>query len=224
MKIELVSYTPDPMQTIERAAAVCYDSEPTEDGKIMKACYRNWHYSVLEHANFTFHIEGVSRALLAQLTRHRVGVAFSVRSQRYCEEDNFNYVIPHTIANNDKAEQLYVKCMKDLSDIYAQLVDAGVPKEDARFVLPNACCTELTLTMNLRELIHFCNERLCTRAQWEIRELALAMKKAVTNVFPDATLMLVPKCEKNARYPFCPETQCCGRHPKLKDIYKEVEQ
>jgi thymidylate synthase (FAD) len=92
--------------------------------------------------------------------------------------------------------------------------------EDARFVLPNACETKLTMTVNLRELIHICNERLCSRAQWEIRELVYKMASEVINIFPEADAWLVPKCERDPKHPFCPEHNGCGMHPKLSEVYK----
>ena len=239
MNVKLTAYTPDPVRVMEEAASTCYDSQPSADGKIINACYQSGHHSVLEHASFTFLISGVSRALLAQLTRHRVGVAFSVRSQRYCLEvgkptakhpddrferskDNpldFEYVVPPSIASDPHASDTFRSVMKSLAGCYVALVGLGIPQEDARFVLPNACATTITCTMNMRELIHFCNERLCSRAQWEIRALAKAMADEVIGVMPMAKNWLVPKCEKNARFPFCPERECCGRHPKLSACY-----
>lgn len=114
--------------------------------------------------------------------------------------------------------------MQNTAAFYNELSgEYGLPAEDARFVLPNACATEITCTMNLRELIHFCNERLCSRAQWEIRDMARLMANAVIDVMPEAKIMLVPKCEKNAKYPYCTESQCCGRHKKLKEVYQTEE-
>lgn len=221
MKVELISYTQDPLVTIEKAASTCYDSEPSADGKIMMACYRSGHHSVLEHASFTYRISGVSRSLLAQLTRHRVGDAFSVRSQRYCSEDGFGYVTPPSIQKNEKALKLYDQLMDNITSVYTLLASLDIPQEDVRFVLPNACETVITFTANLRELIHICNERLCSRAQWEIRAMVQAMVNETVKVFPQCKDMLVPKCEKNKVLPYCPESQCCGRHKKLKEVYKD---
>ena len=220
MKVELIAYTPAPVEVIEKAASTCYDSQPTPDGKIMKACYRNRHHSVLEHVSFTYKITGVSRALLAQLTRHRTGIAFSVRSQRYCAEDGFGFVIPPSIQKNEKALKVYDQIMDNITTAYTLLSTLGIPNEDARFILPNACETVITATINLRELIHICNERLCSRAQWEIRQMVQMMVEETLKVFPEGKTMLVPKCEANSKYPFCTETQCCGRHKKLSEVYK----
>lgn len=219
MKVELISYTQNPLETIEKAASTCYNSEPSPDGKIMMACYCNGHHSVLEHVSFTYQVTGVSRALLAQLTRHRI-VSFSVRSQRYCAEDGFGYVIPPSIQQNEKALRVYRQVMENITSGYSLLSALEIPKEDARFVLPNACETVITFTSNLRELIHICNERLCSRAQWEIRAMVKAVVAETVKVFPEVKDMLVPKCEVNKKFPYCPETQCCGRHKKLKEVYR----
>lgn len=215
--VELVGYNPNALDLIEQAASVCYDSEPTDGHYIMKDCISNGHTSVTEYANFVFKVEGVSRALLAQITRHRVGVSFTVRSQRYCSEDNFNYVKPKTIEANSSAEAIYNNTMYCIANAYKRLQELGIPNEDARMILPNACETTFYVQFNLRSLMHFFNERLCTRAQWEIRELAQLMRDEVLKVFPELKSYLVPKCEQ-FKVPFCPEKKCCGRHQKLEDL------
>ena len=226
MKVTLTRITENPVNAIEEAASNCYNSEPS-GGKIMKACYNSGHHSVLEFCDFTFHIEGVSRALTHQLVRHRLA-SYAQRSQRYCVEDGFKYVIPNSIKNNELALDQYIHCMDKISELYSDLVSMdGIPAEDARMILPNACETVIEVKMNLRSLIHFMNERLCTRAQWEIRQLALAMKKAIKEYAPELYEkikdFLVPKCEIHKDTPFCIEHSCCGRHPKLKDIYEKFE-
>lgn len=223
MKVTLTRVTQNPVQAIEEAASNCYDSEPTADGRIMRSCYKSGHHSVLEFADFTFHVAEVSRTLLAQLTRHRVA-SFAVRSQRYCEENDFGYVIPHTIQNNAGAQAIYNGIMNQIQLGYDALLELDIPAEDARFVLPNACETILQVKMNGRELIHFMNERLCTRAQWEIREMAQLMKKCVKEYDEECAQFakfLVPKCQIHAPYNFCTEQHgACGAAPKLKDVYK----
>lgn len=222
MKVTLTRVTENPIQAIEEAASNCYDSKPSANGRIMKACYNSGHHSVLEFADFTFHIEGVSRALLAQLTRHRVA-SFAVRSQRYCNEDGFGYVVPHTIKNDPIAELKYIDIMDKIQETYSCLQEIGIPNEDARFVLPNACETIFEVKMNGRELIHAMNERLCTRAQWEIRELCLAMKKCVQEYNEECEIFskfLVPKCCAHAPMNFCTEHNSCGIAPTLKEVYQ----
>lgn len=231
LRVVLTNYTANPVMAIERAAANCYDSEAGVIGKIMNACYESGHYSVLEFADFTFHIEGVSRALLAQITRHRMA-SFAVRSQRYCSEDDFRYVAPKVIANNkaNQIQEIYDIAIKQSRNTYNKLLGHGIPPEDARMVLPNACETVIECKMNLRELIHFCNLRLCKRAQEEIRELATTMKNLVLHcvdipLYGKAMIsrFLVPKCEVNMKYPFCTEKKCCGRHKRLSEIYEGYE-
>ena len=217
MKVTLIRVTENPIGAIEEAACNCYDSEPT-GGKIMKSCYKSGHHSVLEFADFTFHIEGVSRALTHQLVRHRLA-SYAQRSQRYCDEDGFKYVIPTKIQNNPTALAFYEDAINKIRLSYASLQEFGIPNEDARYLLPNACETAIEVKMNFRSLIHFMNERLCSRAQWEIRQMALLMKKAVEEQYPELAKYLVPKCEIHEDMPFCTEHSTCGRHPKLKDIY-----
>ena len=217
MKVTLTRVTENPIGAIEEAACNCYNSEPT-GGKIMKACYNSGHHSVLEFCDFTFHIEGVSRALTHQLVRHRLA-SYAQRSQRYCGEGNFDYVVPNSIKSNQGAFEEYTELMYQITDVYRLLQEMGIPNEDARYVLPNACETVIEVKMNLRSLIHFMNERLCTRAQWEIRQMALLMKKAIEEQYPELAKYLVPKCEIHEGMPFCTEHSTCGRHPKLKDIY-----
>lgn len=215
MKVTLTRVTENPIGAIEEAACNCYNSEPT-GGKIMKACYNSGHHSVLEFCDFTFHVEGVSRALTHQLVRHRLA-SYAQRSQRYCGEDNFDYVIPPSIQKDEDMLHTYTALMGYINMQYKKFQKAGIPNEDARMILPNACETVIEVKMNLRSLIHFMNERLCTRAQWEIRQLALAMKKAVEEQYPELAEYLVPKCEAHAPYSFCTEHKSCGRHVTLKE-------
>lgn len=221
MKVTLTRVTENPILAIEEAASNCYDSKPTTNGRIMKSCYESGHQSVLEFADFTFHIEGISRACSHQTVRHR-HASYAQRSQRYVEEDNFKYVTPMTIQVNAEALVKYIEHMTNCQNVYCALIELGIPAEDARYVLPNACETIIEVKMNGRELIHFMNERLCTRAQWEIRDLAKAMKKAVTERDEECAKFaqfFVPKCYAHSKYPLCTEHKSCGLAPKLSDIY-----
>ena len=145
----------------------------------------------MEHVYFTFKIEGISRACSHQLVRHR-HCSFTQRSQRYCSEDGFEFVTPTTIEFGSFNYNIFSSTMHNISLRYKELQRDDVPNEDARYLLPNACCTSLYLSCNLRELIHMANERLCTRAQWEIRKL---VKQMVSLVDPKLHFMLVPKCK-----------------------------
>lgn len=218
MKVTLTRVTGDPVLAIEEAAANCYNSEPSENGKIMRGCIRNGHTSVTEFCDFTFHVEDVSRALLAQLTRHRMA-SYAVRSQRYCEEDGFGFYTPPKIEANEELKAEYNEMMNNIAQFYEYLLNCGCAPEDARMVLPNACFTTLEVKMNLRSLMNFMNERLCSRAQSEIRMLASEMKRCIIEKYPVFAPYLVPKCEKYLGHPFCPERNCCGKHPRLEEVY-----
>ena len=190
MKVTLIQATPNPIETIAQIASICYDSDPKNPLGLVKHLYRNGHHSVFEHIYFTFKIEGISRACSHQLVRHR-HCSFTQRSQRYCSEDGFGFVTPHSIEKIDVMGG-YPGLMDTIAENYEELQALDIPNEDARYVLPNACKTDLYLSCNLRELIHISNERLCLRAQWEIREL---VKQMVALVDPDLQFMLVPKCK-----------------------------
>lgn len=223
ISVKLTRMTEDPILAIEEAASNCYNSEATGNGKIMKHCIKSGHTSVTEFCDFTFHVEGISRALSHQLVRHRMA-SYAQRSQRYCSENGFGYVLPLTIKNKECAKVEYIKLMDKIAETYKDLQEIGVPNEDARMILPNACETVIEVKMNLRALMNFMNERLCSCAQWEIRELAVKMKNAVIEQVPELTEYLVPKCEKYGKeFGFCNESKSrtCGRHPRLAEIFKD---
>ena len=193
LNVVLLQHTPDPAETIALAGRLCYSgsdisslydkSKGTADQFVQKLLDLG-HLSPIEHVSFTFGVEGVSRALLAQITRHRVA-SFSVQSQRYVKKSDFEYIIPDTVkALGDDAKAEFESQMAQLQKWYTKWQDAGIPAEDARFVLPNAAETRMVFTMNARELIHFFGLRCCNRAQWEIRALAWTMLGIVRREFP----------------------------------------
>ena len=207
ISVKLTRITEDPILAIEEAASNCYNSEATGDGKIMKHCIKSGHTSVTEFCDFTFHIEGVSRALSHQLVRHRMA-SYAQRSQRYCSENGFDYVTPFNVKQDLEKTQAYNQAMLYAEKAYRELQELGISKEDARMVLPNACTTCIEVKMNLRALMNFMNERLCSCAQWEIRQLALEMRKQVLLQVPELEPYLVPKCEKYGKeFGFCTETK-----------------
>lgn len=227
MQVELISYsTPanerykyNPMKVVEQCASVCYDSEPDfHDYRIANGCAKTGHMSVFEHAYFTFHVSEISRACLAQLSRHR-HFSLSVRSQRYCDESTIGCVLPS--ATTDEQDEILMQSYSDSIDKYAYLISSGAAKEDARMVLPNAAETELYVSMNARALIEASHLRLCSRAQAEIRNMFDLIKKEISFVSPEIAAMMVPQCEVNPNYPFCPEAKSCGRHKKLGEVYKK---
>lgn len=192
MNVTLIQQTENPIETIAKIASICYDSNPKNPMGLVKHLYKNGHHSVFEHIYFTFKIEGISRACSHQLVRHRQA-SFTQRSQRYCSEDGFGYVKPTTIIEgSEEAALAYLEAIDQIKEGYDKLTELGIPNEDARFLLPNACNTELYMSCNLRELMHIANERLCRRAQWEIREL---VQRMVDLVDPGLKFMLVPKCQ-----------------------------
>ena len=186
MKVEILAYTPNPEETIARAASTCYDSVPKELDKARKmiaAIVKSGHESCIEHSSATFEIDGISRVVTHELVRHRIGFAYSQRSQRYVDEANPSYVIPEEIEANDTAKALFEDAMRYAWEKYKALQDLGFKNEMARYVLPNACCTKAWR--------NFLKLRLSKRAQHEIRNLA--------NVLLDKLIEIAPSCFEDLR-------------------------
>lgn len=185
MKVELVSHTQNADKIIEKAGRVCYQSQEktTEDSHktFTNMLLSSGHESVLEHASATFKISEVSRSLTHQLVRHRVA-SYSQKSQRYCKEKRFGYIVPQVILDEEHLELAYDRYMKKAQDFYNELLDSGVKPEDARYVLPEACHTEIVMTANFREWRHFLKLRLSKRAQQEIRDLSLEILKELCKI------------------------------------------
>ncbi len=191
MDVKLIAITPDPEDLIANAARICYASTPKGEqaNKKLVSDLRDWgHLSTYEHSSATFRIEGISRACTHQLVRHRLA-SYSQQSQRYVNEQGFEYITPPKIEGDESAHGIYVDFIKSSKETYEKLIESGIPKEDARFVLPNACETKIIVTMNFRELRHFIKLRREKSAQWEIRELAEKMlgvlKEKAPNAFAD---------------------------------------
>jgi thymidylate synthase (FAD) len=187
MKVEILACTPDPELLIERCGRICYDSfdkmEPPESTeRLIAHLIRSGHESVFEHACCTFLVNGVSRALTHQLVRHRIA-SYSQRSQRYVKETEPNYVMPPSIEKIIGVD--YNDFMKKIWEYYNELLKAGIKGEDARFVLPNACCSEIAITMNFRELRHFFKLRTSKHSQWEIRVMAMQMLGLMMTIAPN---------------------------------------
>lgn len=173
--MEVVNHTENPVETCGRAAGICHDKEDKEDySTFIKRIVKLGHESVLEHAVFTFRVEGISRALTHQLVRHRIA-SYSQRSQRYVDEGEFGYVVPPTIGKREEALKLFEDSMRQAEETYKSLRTMEIPKQDARYVLPNAAQTKIYITMNARSLRNFFALRLAKSAQWEIRDLACKM-------------------------------------------------
>ena len=192
MQVELLSVTPNAEKVIEQAGRTAYQSfDKQKEGsekEFIKMLIKKGHLSVLEHAYATFRIKGVSRALTHQLIRHRL-CSFTQKSQRWVSESGFNYITPDSVKTNERAKEVYDFFMALVKDTYNALIDLGIPKEDARFVLPNATETEIVVTANLREWRHIILLRGSKSAQWEIRRLAIKileiLKQYVPTVFVD---------------------------------------
>lgn len=204
MKVEILQSTPYAESLAGTAAATCTRSH--EPYAALKHAIRSGHDSVLEHVAFTFRIEGVSRALLAQLTRHRIA-SFSVESQRYCDMGEMPVVVPESIAGNADMMRDWENLMKHIKAFYRNAVEQGAPKEDARYATPQAAQTNLVLTMNARELRHFFSLRCCNRAQWEIRELADRMLSLCREEAPTLFADAGPGCVRGE----CKEVKPCGK-------------
>ena len=185
INVELVRYTPDPVEAAGRAAGICWDKEEKEEyGAFVRRVVKKGHESVIEHVSFTFRIEGVSRALTHQLVRHRIA-SYSQRSQRYVDEGEFEYVTPPNVERDEEARKLFVDFMEKSKELYDRLRGMGIRKQDARFVLPNACESKIVVTMNARSLRNFFHLRMARGAQWEIRKLAAMMFDLVHDVAPE---------------------------------------
>lgn len=226
-KVKLIRHTADPEATVALAAKLCYSDRELDDltdnilakdnSAFISRLMDMGHHSPVEHASFTFSIEGVSRAFLAQITRHRIA-SFSVRSQRYVSEDDFNYVVPPAIEElGAAAVARFAGQMDTIMDWYhdwqGALGHGEKSNEDARFILPNACETKMIVTMNARELMHFFELRCCNRAQWEIRSVAWLMLEEVLKVAPNLFRDSGPGCLRGC----CPEGQkSCGKAAEVK--------
>lgn len=204
MTVELIRATNDADLLVGEAAAICTASEDPDASR--RGAMAHGHMSVAEHATFTFRVCGVSRVLLAQLTRHRIA-SFSVKSQRYCGIQP-DWVTPESI---DEAEwgNEYDALTAECLDLYRRMVEDGVPEEDARYIIPQGIVCDLIMTMNARELLHFFSMRCCNRAQWEIRTLADEMLKLCREVAPEIFRKAGAACQRGKK---CPEgSQSCGK-------------
>ncbi len=249
VKVSLIAYTPNPEKTVAAAAKMCYAAadvdtvmEGLDDEKVanfVEMLSEIGHESPIEHASFTFAIEGVSRALLAQITRHRIA-SYSVQSQRYVSEKEFEYVLPPEIEKVPQAKEIFLNNMAKSHEDYLKISEILSEKyfgeftangddektakrkaqkkaiEDARFVLPNACDTKMIATFNARSLQNFFKHRCCNRAQWEIRELSTEMLKLVKQVAPNLFKKAGPPCV----FGKCPEGKMsCGKMVEMKEKF-----
>ena len=253
-KVTLLTYTPNPERIIAAAAKLCYSASGVDAlmdkltdekaAEFVEMLASLGHQSPIEHVSFTFGIEGVSRSLLAQITRHRIA-SFSVQSQRYVREKEFAFVTPPEIEADPRALEIFRQAMDNAIASYNALADLLKEKhtaelmaegkeekaarrqaekmaiEDARFVLPNAADTNMIMTMNARELLHFFRERCCSRAQWEIRAVAREMLRQVSEVAPTLFAQGGPACVSGP----CPEGKMsCGKIEQIRAEYRELRE
>lgn len=211
MRVELIAYTPTASGVCCDAAAICTASE--NGYRSLQHSLASGHESVLEHAVFTFRVEGISRVTLAQLTRHRLA-SFSVQSQRYVKLEDPELVVPESIRTSVFAAEAE-SSMRYMLNLYHRMVEAGIPAEDARYITPQAVPTSLIVTMNARELRHFFSLRCCNRAQWEIRKLANEMLKLCKKEAPILFENAGPGCIRGK----CPEKRPCG-NPRSKQEWE----
>ena len=253
MKVEILSCTPDGEKLIAAAAKLCYSSSeisdlwdgltPEKTERFLTMLGDLGHASPFEHVSITFGIEGVSRAVLAQITRHRIA-SFSVQSQRYVNKEQFTYIIPPAIEECEEAKAEFLKAMEEDRQHYIRLAEILTEKhvkrliaegmdqkqaekvaskqafEDARGVLPNACDTKIIMTMNVRSLYNFFSLRCCNRAQWEIRQLATEMLRLARNTYPLLFAHAGPPCLKGR----CPEgSMTCGKAKEVKERFSTLK-
>lgn len=241
MFVKLIAYTPSPEGIVSASARGCYSEKPSY--KLLDTPIPNAHGSCFEHVSFTFSVEGVSRVTTHQLVRHRVGTAFSQQSQRYVNINKTweNIVIPPKVSEairewdeleeffsdvynfarstpteNEDIEKAYYDYVKSLDKLLKALDKHDIPSEDKRYFIPQGTASNITVTMNARELQHFCGLRRCKRAQWEIRELADKFAELVQEECPELCkhLNLGAQCEQLG---YCPEHKSCKKNIEVKE-------
>jgi len=228
MRVQLLSHTPEPERVVAAAARLCYSASSidalmgrdiAEQVALLRKILDLGHLSVLEHASFSFGIEGISRACSHQLVRHRLA-SYSQQSQRYVSHtERFESVTPPSIAEKPELATRFAGLLDDIHAFYRELVESGIPAEDARFVLPNAAATKIVVTMNARELRHFFELRCCRRAQWEIRDMAVEMLRLARGAAPVLFADAGPGCLVGP----CPEGKMtCGEMKAVREEFARL--
>ena len=207
MKVTLLnSYANEDIAKLAAANCVGKLNNPTDKG--LQVAVNSGHYSVLEHLPLTFLIKDVSRVTEVQLVRHRIA-SYSIRSGRYTKTNNNKpwYQIPKSIKNNDSIVKLFTEMNENIYSFYTAMIEQGIPKEDARYILPQGLLTDIVVSMNARAFIEQCEKRLCKKAQWEIREMFTQMKECIKDIYPIVYKQLEPPCAKGG----CTEVYSCKR-------------
>jgi thymidylate synthase (FAD) len=217
MQVSLLHSPPSPERAVAVAARICYapisaaelmgEMGADEQRRVLETVMKSGHFSALEHASYTFAVDGVSRALTHQLVRHRLA-SYNQQSQRYVAMGGDPEVVtPRTVEADEQAQALFAKSVEASFAAYEALMELGIPTEDARYVLPNACASRIVVTRNIRELLHFFELRCCKRAQWEIQELAGRMLALVESTAPYIFMDAGAGCRRGP----CPEGKLtCG--------------
>jgi thymidylate synthase (FAD) len=242
VNLVLMRTTPEPDRLVAIAARRCYSNLSAEDideklsdaevERLLDFLRQRNHLSPFEHADFSFSVDGISRALSHQLVRHRIA-SYSQESQRYVnymKVEALPFITPPKIANNEKALQIYNNALEHTLNAYREMVEAGMAPEDARYVFPNAIETKFVFTMNARSLFNFFEQRCCLKAQWEIRALALAMltevRKVAPNIFKNAgapcQYQQNPYCREND--PKCPMYKIMRENKNEPDTTRGTEE
>ena len=234
MEVKLIAYTPNPDKICAIAAKNCVSQEIPEDVENLNSlthAMSSGHVSVAENASFTFSIEGVSRVLETQLVRHRIGASFAIQSGRYVAKGPTNMVIPQSIEDamaNDREngngylDEVFDRYKEAVDELATSLKMAGVKDQDVRYFYPQGAKTNIIMTMNGRELLHWLSLRLCTRAQKEHRELAEKILELVKEVSPIIFENAGPSC---VQLGYCPEgKKGCGKYPIMKELLKSYEE
>ena len=227
LDVKLIAHTTEPVRVVAAAAKLCYSASPVSelfDGlneanidQFLTVLRESGHMSPFEHASFTYAIEGVSRVATHQLVRHRIA-SYSQRSQRYVPAGSDRCVIPREVENIPEARSIFEEHVRNAHGAYDRMTALGVPKEDARFILPHGCETAIVVTMNARELIHFFELRLCRRAQWEIREVAGRMLVSAFGVARELFISAGPPCVTRV----CTERRSCGKpYNNIKEVIEQ---
>lgn len=207
MKVTLLnSYANEDIAKLAAANCVSKLDNPTDKG--LQVAVNSGHYSVLEHLPLTFLIEDVSRVTEVQLVRHRIA-SYSIRSGRHTKVNNNKpwYQIPKSIENNNSIVKLFTEMNENIYSFYTAMIEQGIPKEDARYILPQGLLTDIVVSMNARAFIEQCEKRLCKKAQWEIREMFTQMKECIKDIYPTVYEQLEPPCAKGG----CIEVYSCNR-------------
>ena len=226
-KLSVKLMNPEAVETyltdVGEFASVCYDTDTCKVNPeaIAKQCIRSGHMSPARAVYFIFKLAGIDRSCSHQIVRHRYGVEINQRSQRYCDESKPSIVIPDSIIMVPEALEEFIYCENVVYNTYKRLKKLGIPGDDARSVLSNCTETEMNIAFTPQALIHFCNERCCSRASQPIRWLAMKMREQVCDIEPYFTSLLTPKCSALG---YCPEASTCGRMPTKKvvlDAYRD---